>query len=106
LSDSGLSGRAIAPFGSIYRARCSARRGASAGGIDRWTTRLLIKPVALNRWCAYRACWEKWLQATWFGSKKASCDGDFVANLKDVVGLNFNSPQDAVVISMDEKCGG
>jgi transposase len=68
-----------------------------------WSTRSLAKEVGLNQTAVYRI-WRAFglqphRQETW----KLSRDPQFVAKVRDVVGLYLNPPERAVVLCVDEK---
>jgi transposase len=72
-------------------------------GRSRWTTRLLAKEVGLTSGCVSDVLRRNELKPHLVRTYKVSRDPEFVAKVKDVVGLYLNPPQRAVVLSVDEK---
>lgn len=72
-------------------------------GRSRWTTRLLAKEVALTSGCVSDVLRRNELKPHLVRTYKVSRDPEFVAKVKDVVGLYLNPPERAVVLSVDEK---
>jgi transposase len=72
-------------------------------GRSRWTTRLLGKQVGLTSGCVSDVLRRNDLKPHLVRTYKVSRDPDFVAKVKDVVGLYLNPPEHAVVLSVDEK---
>lgn len=72
-------------------------------GRTRWTTRLLAKEVGLTSGCVSDVLRRNELKPHLVRTYKVSRDPAFVAKVNDVVGLYLNPPQNAVVLSMDEK---
>jgi transposase len=72
-------------------------------GRSRWTTRLLAKEVGLTSGCISDLLRRNGLKPHLVRTYKVSRDPDFVAKVKDVVGLYLNPPEHAVVLSVDEK---
>jgi transposase len=72
-------------------------------GRSRWTTRLLAKQVGLTSGCVSDVLRRNELKPHLVRTYKVSRDPQFVAKVKDVVGLYLNPPQHAVVLSVDEK---
>jgi transposase len=72
-------------------------------GRSRWTTRLLAKEVGLTSGCVSDVLRKNGLKPHLVRTYKVSRDPDFVAKVKDVVGLYLNPPEHAVVLSVDEK---
>jgi transposase len=72
-------------------------------GRSRWTTRLLAKQVGLTAGCVSDVLRKQGLKPHLVRTYKVSRDPDFVAKVKDVVGLYLNPPEHAVVLSVDEK---
>ena len=72
-------------------------------GRSRWTTRLLAKQVGLTSGCVSDVLRKHELKPHLVRTYKVSRDPQFVAKVKDVVGLYLNPPEHAVVLSVDEK---
>ena len=72
-------------------------------GRSRWTTRLLAKEVGLSSGCVSDVLRRCELKPHLSRTYKVSRDPDFVAKVKDVVGLYLAPPEHAVVLSVDEK---
>jgi transposase len=72
-------------------------------GRSRWTTRLLAKEVGLTSGCISDILRRSGLKPHLVRTYKVSRDPEFVAKVKDVVGLYLNPPEHAVVLSVDEK---
>ena len=72
-------------------------------GRSRWTTRLLAKEVGLTSGCVSDILRRNELKPHLVRTYKVSRDPQFVAKVKDVVGLYLNPPEHAVVLSVDEK---
>lgn len=72
-------------------------------GRSRWTTRLLAKEVALTSGCVSDVLRRNGLKPHRVRTYKVSRDPEFVAKVRDVVGLYLNPPEHAVVLSVDEK---
>jgi transposase len=72
-------------------------------GRSRWTTRLLGKQVGLTPGCVSDVLRRNGLKPHLVRTYKVSRDPDFAAKVKDVVGLYLNPPEQAVVLSVDEK---
>ena len=72
-------------------------------GRSRWTTRLLAKEVGVTSGCISDILRRNGLQPHLVRTYKVSRDPEFVAKVKDVVGLYLNPPEHAVVLSVDEK---
>jgi transposase len=72
-------------------------------GRSRWTTRLLAKEVDLTSGCISDLLRHNGLKPHHERTYKVSRDPNFVAKVRDVVGLYLNPPTNAVVLSMDEK---
>jgi transposase len=72
-------------------------------GRTRWTTRLLAKRVGLTSGCVSDLLRQNGLKPHLVRTYKVSRDPLFVAKVKDVVGLYLNPPEQAVVLSVDEK---
>lgn len=72
-------------------------------GRSRWTTRLLAKRVGVTSGCISDLLRKSGLKPHLVRTYKVSKDPQFVAKVNDVVGLYLNPPQNAVVLSVDEK---
>lgn len=72
-------------------------------GRVRWTTRLLAQEVGLTSGCVSDILRKNGLKPHLVRTYKVSRDPDFVAKVKDVVGLYLSPPDHAVVLSVDEK---
>ena len=72
-------------------------------GRSRWTTRLLAKEMGLTSGCISDILRRNGLKPHLVRTYKVSRDPEFVAKVKDVVGLYLNPPEHAVVLSVDEK---
>jgi transposase len=72
-------------------------------GRSRWTTRLLGKKVGLTSGCISDLLRQNGLKPHLVRTYKVSRDPEFTAKVKDVVGLYLNPPDNAVVLSVDEK---
>jgi transposase len=72
-------------------------------GRSRWTTRLLAKEVRLSAGCVSDVLRRNGLKPHLSRTYKVSRDPAFTAKVKDVVGLYLNPPENAVVLSIDEK---
>lgn len=72
-------------------------------GRSRWTTRLLAKEVGLTSGCVSDVLRRNGLKPHLVRTYKVSRDPDFVAKVRDIVGLYLNPPEHAVVLSVDEK---
>jgi transposase len=72
-------------------------------GRSRWTTRLLGKRVGLTSGAVSDVLRKHGLKPHLTRTYKVSRDPEFVAKVRDVVGLYLNPPTNAVVLSLDEK---
>jgi transposase len=72
-------------------------------GRSRWTTRLLGKEVGLTSGCVSDVLRRHDLKPHRVRTYKVSRDPAFVAKVRDVVGLYLHPPEQAVVLSVDEK---
>jgi transposase len=72
-------------------------------GRSRWTTRLLGKTVGLTSGCVSDVLRKNELKPHLSRTYKVSRDPEFAAKVKDVVGLYLNPPEQAIVLSIDEK---
>ena len=72
-------------------------------GRSRWTTRLLGKEVGLTSGCVSDVLRNNGMRPHLSRTYKVSKDPNFAAKVKDVVGLYLNPPENALVLSVDEK---
>lgn len=72
-------------------------------GRSRWTTRLLAKEVGLTAGCVSDLLRRNGLKPHRVRTYKVSRDPQFVAKVRDIVGLYLQPPEHAVVLSVDEK---
>jgi len=72
-------------------------------GRSRWTTRLLGKVVKLTSGCVSDILRKNDLKPHLVRTYKVSRDPKFAEKVEDVVGLYLNPPENAVVLSVDEK---
>jgi transposase len=72
-------------------------------GRSRWTTRLLAQEVGLTSGCVSDVLRRNQLRPHLVRTYKVSRDPNFVAKVRDIVGLYLNPPEHAVVLSVDEK---
>ena len=72
-------------------------------GRSRWTTRLLAKEVGLTSGCVSDVLRKNELKPHLVRTYKVSHDPEFAAKVEDVVGLYLNPPENAIVLSVDEK---
>jgi transposase len=72
-------------------------------GRSRWTTRLLGREVGVTSGCVSDVLRRHDLKPHLSRTYKVSRDPKFAAKVKDVVGLYLNPPDNAIVLSIDEK---
>jgi transposase len=72
-------------------------------GRSRWTARLLAKRVRLSPGCVSDVLRRNGLKPHLVRTYKVSRDPNFATKVQDVVGLYLNPPEQAVVLSVDEK---
>jgi transposase len=72
-------------------------------GRSRWTTRLLAKEFDLSAGCVSDVLRRNGLKPHLVRTYKVSRDPEFVSKVEDVVGLYLNPPDNAIVLSVDEK---
>lgn len=72
-------------------------------GRSRWTTRLLGRQVGVASSTASKILRAEGLKPHLVRTYKVSRDPEFAAKVRDVVGLYLNPPQNAIVVSLDEK---
>lgn len=82
-----------------FTSRCRPHRRAEAAG----STRLLGKKIGLTSGCISDLLRENGLKPHLVRTYKVSRDPEFTAKVKDVVGLYLNPPDNAIVLSVDEK---
>lgn len=72
-------------------------------GVTHWSSRLLADQLGISHvWVA--AIWKKWGLQPWRTETfKFSTDPELEAKVRDVVGLYLNPPDNAIVLSLDEK---
>jgi len=72
-------------------------------GVTHWSSRLLASELGLGHATIARV-WRKWNLQPWrVETFKFSTDPELDAKVRDVVGLYLNPPENAVVLSLDEK---
>src|SRR5258708_6093483 len=74
-------------------------------GRSRWTARLLAREVKIGRTSVVKILRMKGLKPHLERTYKVSRDPEFPPKVKDVVGLYLNPPENALVLSVDEKTG-
>jgi transposase len=72
-------------------------------GRNRWTTRLLAKEFGLASGTISDLLRKNGLKPHLVRTYKVSRDPEFVAKVRDIVGLYLNPPTNAIVLSVDEK---
>ncbi|HEX7671028.1 MAG TPA: IS630 family transposase [Polyangiaceae bacterium] len=72
-------------------------------GRSRWTTRLLGREVKLTSWTVSKILRKHEVKPHLLRTYKVSRDPKFTEKVRDVVGLYLNPPENAVVLSVDEK---
>lgn len=72
-------------------------------GRSRWTTRLLAKKLGLTSGCVSDVLRKNELKPHLVRTYKVSRDPKFAAKVKDLIGLYMNPPDNAIVLSVDEK---
>jgi transposase len=72
-------------------------------GRSRWTGRLLARAVGVSLASVARVLRERSLKPHLVRTYKVSHDPKFVEKVEDVVGLYLNPPENAIVLSLDEK---
>jgi transposase len=77
--------------------------GPPPRGRSRWTTRLLAKEVGLTSGCVSDLLRRHGLKPHLVRTYKVSRDPEFVAKVRDIVGLYLHPPEHAIVLSVDEK---
>jgi len=72
-------------------------------GRSRWTTRLIAREVNLTNWTVSKILRKHEIKPHLLRTYKVSRDPAFAEKVEDVVGLYLSPPENAVVLSMDEK---
>jgi transposase len=72
-------------------------------GRSRWTTRLIGREVKLTSWTVSKILRKHNVKPHLLRTYKVSRDPAFAEKVRDVVGLYLNPPENAVVLSVDEK---
>ena len=72
-------------------------------GRSRWTTRLIAREVGLVSSTVAKILRTNGLKPHLARTYKVSRDPEFTAKVRDVVGLYLNPPENAIVLSLDEK---
>jgi transposase len=72
-------------------------------GRSRWTTRLLGRAVSLSSWTISKILRKHDVKPHLLRTYKISRDPAFAEKVHDVVGLYLNPPENAIVLSVDEK---
>jgi transposase len=72
-------------------------------GRTRWTTRLIAREVNLTSWTISKILRKHEIKPHLLRTYKVSRDPAFAQKVRDVVGLYLNPPENAVVLSLDEK---
>ena len=104
LADRPRSGRPkqITPDDEAAIVEATLRTRAPDGGTH-WSTRLMAEQVGVHQTTVARIWRAHGLKPHLVATFKVSTDPDFVAKLRDVVGLYVDPPKRAVVFSVDEK---
>lgn len=72
-------------------------------GVTHWSSRLLGKELGISNVTVAKV-WKKWDIQPWrVETFKFSTDPELEAKVRDVVGLYLNPPDNAIVLSLDEK---
>jgi transposase len=72
-------------------------------GVTHWSSRLLAKHLGVSDYTV-STTWKKWGLQPWrVQTFKFSTDPELEAKIRDVVGLYLNPPDNAIVLSLDEK---
>ncbi|MFM9379457.1 IS630 family transposase, partial [Gordonia sp. VNK21] len=72
-------------------------------GVTHWSSRLLARPLKIGNATVARAWREYGIHPWRAGTFKYSTDPELVAKVTDVVGLYLAPPENAIVLSVDEK---
>jgi len=93
----------IAPLGAEISEQAALSLVDPPGETTHWTADMMAAEVGVSA-SAVRRIWKAHgLQPRRWRAFKLSNDPQFVAKLKDVVGLYFDPPAHAIVLSVDEK---
>jgi hypothetical protein len=87
----------------MSRASSKRRCRRPPAGRTRWTTRLLGEKFDLANRTISRSLCANGLKPPLTRTYKVSRDPEFAAKVTDIVGLYLNPPDDAIVLSVDEK---
>lgn len=79
--------------------------GKPPKGMSRWSTQILAKKLKLSKSYVHRVLKEHDLHPHRLRTFNFSPDPQFEEKLLEVVGLYMNPPENALVVSMDEKTG-
>ena len=79
--------------------------GKPPKGLSRWSTRTLASKLQLTKSFVHNVLMEYDLHPHRIRTFNFSPDPQFEEKLLEVVGLNMNPPQNAIVLCMDEKTG-
>jgi transposase len=72
-------------------------------GVTHWSSRLLARELGVS-FASVARIWRKWNLQPWrVETFKFSTDPELDAKVRDVVGLYLNPPENAIVLSVDEK---
>ena len=91
------------PPGTVAEVLRLTQHETPAGGSTHWTTRSMAARVGIGKDAVARIWSDHGLKPWKVDTFKVSNDPDFEAELVDVVGLYLNPPENAIVLSMDEK---
>jgi transposase len=103
LQDAPRSGRKKALTADQIQAVVEATLHTTPAAATHWTTRTLAKAHQLSHMTVQRIWKQHRLQPHRVETFKLSRDPQFVAKLREVVGLYLNPPDKALVLSVDEK---
>ena len=92
---------AIRNYGVIRR--CATRRRLFAGRIKPRSVRSLAKHLGVGTSVVHRVLWAEAIKPHRFRFWKSSTDPEFEPKMLAVVGLHMDPPENAVVLSVDEK---
>ena len=101
LPKAGRKDHAVAP--EIIERIVQTALSPPPAGRTRWTTRSLGKEFGLTSATIGKVLRANGLKPHLTRTYKVSRDPDFAAKVRDVVGLYLNPPQNAIVLSVDEK---
>jgi len=103
LADQPKSGRGNGVPEEVVRRVVTVAMSAPPAGYSHWSTRQLARRVGLGRTAVHDILRANDLKPHLLRTFKISKDPAFAAKVRDVVGLYLNPPENAVVISVDEK---